>query len=106
MAHLTSAFRFEQYNSAADAKAALLKLHPVGSSVEDLVNTLEGAGANPYAPFISPKYRSNPDLKSILRFKYIHRTPFSLFPKEWSLSAKYTENNKIEFISIQYYQGE
>ena len=46
MAHLTSEFKFEKYKTAADAKAALLELHPVGSSVEDLVNTLQEAGMN------------------------------------------------------------
>ena len=45
MAQLTSEFRFEKYKTAEEAKAVLLKLHPVESPVDDLVKTLEDAGA-------------------------------------------------------------
>jgi hypothetical protein len=38
-------FYFEKYKTAEEAKAELLKLHPIGSDVEGLVRTLEGAGA-------------------------------------------------------------
>jgi len=38
-------FRFEDYDDPVLAKAALLKLHPVGSSLDDLLKTLEKAGA-------------------------------------------------------------
>lgn len=38
-------FYFEKYSTAEEAKAELLKLHPIGSDVESLVKRLEGAGA-------------------------------------------------------------
>lgn len=38
-------FRFEDYKKADDAKEALLTMHPVGSSVDDVVKTLKGVGA-------------------------------------------------------------
>lgn len=37
-------FYFEKYKNADEAKEALLKLHPVGSDVRELVKTLERAG--------------------------------------------------------------
>ena len=37
-------FYFEKYKTAEEAKAALLEMHPIGSSVESLIKTLEGAG--------------------------------------------------------------
>lgn len=37
-------FYFEKYKTAEEAKTALLKLHPIGSDVADLVKTLERAG--------------------------------------------------------------
>lgn len=36
-------FYFEKYSTAEEAKAALLELHPIGSDVDALVRTLEGA---------------------------------------------------------------
>ena len=38
-------FYFEKYKTAEEARAALLELHPIGSDIEGLVGTLEGAGA-------------------------------------------------------------
>jgi len=38
-------FYFEKYKTAEEAKAALLELHPIGSDVDGLVRTLEGADA-------------------------------------------------------------
>ncbi len=45
MAHLTSEFRFEKYKTAKAAESALLELHPLESSVDELVNTLKKAGS-------------------------------------------------------------
>ena len=41
-------FRFEDYKNAEEAQAALLELHPVGSDVFALKQTIEGAGASCY----------------------------------------------------------
>ena len=37
-------FYFEKYSNAEEAKAELLKLHPVGSDAGEVLNTLKGAG--------------------------------------------------------------
>ena len=39
-------FYFEKYSNAQEAKAELLKLHPIGSDVGELVKRLEGAGCD------------------------------------------------------------
>jgi hypothetical protein len=39
-------FYFEKYDDGNEAKNALLKIHPVGSDIEDLFETLRKAGAN------------------------------------------------------------
>ena len=39
-------FRFEDYSNGEKAARALLKLHPIGSDVMPLKETLENAGAN------------------------------------------------------------
>ena len=41
---LKKGFYFEKYSTAEEAKAELLRLHPIGSDVGELVKTLEGAG--------------------------------------------------------------
>ena len=38
-------FRFEDYKNAEEAEAALLKFHPIGSSIDSIKSTLENAGA-------------------------------------------------------------
>jgi hypothetical protein len=65
MAHMTSEFRFEKYKTAEDAKVVLLKLHPVGSSVDELVETLDKAGAT-CKKIDRNKYKNIP--------KYVHLT--------------------------------
>jgi len=42
---LSPGFRFEKYETKEQAEAVLLQMHPVGSSVDDLLKTLKDAGA-------------------------------------------------------------
>ena len=99
-------FYFEKYETPEEAKAELLKLHPIGSDVEGLVGTLEGAGAKSYKPIISEKYKNNPELHNMLWYKYSHRTIGSIFPREWDLIINFSKNKEIKNFSIGYYQGE
>ena len=43
--HFKGGFYFEKYSSAEEAKGVLLKMHPIGSDVNALVETLKKAGA-------------------------------------------------------------
>lgn len=99
-------FYFEKYNTAEEAKAALLKLHPIGSDVDDLVKTLERAGAYSYKPIISKKYQNNPELKRALWYKYDHITISSFFPKKWDMTINFNYDKKITNFSTGFYQGE
>ncbi|OFW80267.1 MAG: hypothetical protein A3D15_04325 [Alphaproteobacteria bacterium RIFCSPHIGHO2_02_FULL_40_34] len=98
-------FYFEKYKTAEEAKAALLELHPIGSDVEGLVETLEGAGAETYEPVITEKYKNNPRLENMCWYQYSHRTMDSLFPKTWGLTIE-VNNKKLSMLTINFYQGE
>jgi hypothetical protein len=103
MAHMTSEFRFEKYKTAEDAKVVLLKLHPVGSSVDELVETLDKAGGEEYIPFIEGKYKKNPRLKNIVYFRY-----YSGFLEliRWGVSVERYKENKIFNIGVsKMYEG-
>ena len=103
-------FYFEKYKTADEVKSALLELHPMGSSVDELIETLAGAGAVEYNPY-SYYDTQGDDVKkykkplNINYFRYEHRTFSSIFPNSWSIHVRYTEN-KIESIKVQLYQGE
>ncbi len=43
--HFKKGFYFEKYNGTDEAKKYLFKIHPMGSDVEALVQTLKNAGA-------------------------------------------------------------
>ncbi len=45
MGHKEKKFKFENYKTAEEAKAELLRRHPIGSNVDALLETLRGAGA-------------------------------------------------------------
>ena len=53
-------FYFEKYKTAEEARAALLELHPIGSDIEGLVGTLEGAGAKHIKTFTREDEKNNP----------------------------------------------
>jgi len=105
-----SGFYFEKYKTSEEAKAALLKLHPIGSSVDELVKTLEKAGMKInnefYFYYLNDKKVRVDVGKNTLYSDYSHRTIKSIFSKTWSLWIKYTDDRKIESMKIQIYQGE
>ena len=98
-------FYFEKYKTEEEVKEVLLKLHPVGSNLKKLVDTLERAGAGKYSPKISKKHQKNPKLNYMLWYKYDHMTLTSIYTKSWSLSIQYNKNNEIISISVGVYQG-
>ena len=50
-------FYFEKYSNAKEARAALLKLHPIGSDIAALHRTLENAGAGKHTGINEIFYR-------------------------------------------------
>jgi hypothetical protein len=106
-----SGFYFEKYKTAEEAEAALLKLHPIGSSVDELVKTLERAGAEEYNPYsyydnVSSDVKKYEKPNDMIFFRYENRTINSLYPKDWSISIKIDNNKIIKSLKIQIYQGE
>jgi hypothetical protein len=99
-------FYFEKYKTIEEVKKELLKLYPIGSDVEDLVKTLELSGAEQYQPYITEKYRSNPNLKYMFWYKYKYYNLNSMFSKSWTISIKKDKDSKLEVISVGFYEGE
>ena len=83
-----------------DAMTELLKLHPIGSDVNDLVKTLEKAGAVKYIANVSQKYKNNPRLLKFIRFKYKNITLSSIYYKKWRMSVEFDKFKNIKYISI------
>lgn len=104
-------FYFEKYDTAEEAKAALLELHPIGSDVGELVGTLEGAGAIEDTPK-SKKDNGGWDhiiidkrkvlVGNFLFFHYSHRK-FFIFPTTWTVIIEFDQINftKITAISVR-----
>ena len=95
---LSPGFRFEKYKTAEDAKRALLQLHPVGSDVDDLIETLKKIGVDckvdhtQYGTFTTGEY---------VQYK-------ALFGYDWGVRVKHSEadEKKIEFIVVwKHYDG-
>ena len=75
-------FYFEKYKTAEEAKAALLEMHPIGSSVESLIKTLKGAGAKvteedfgDYKKFYTEEWKREGREKTY-SYKYDGASPF------------------------------
>lgn len=102
-------FYFEKYKTAEEATNALLELHPIGSDVEGLIKTLEGAGA----------MIKEEDLKNYKKFKeydrwwkegitkfyvisYDKASPFFVIINylEWRGGIAIDKNNKIIFCGL------
>ncbi|MBU6140977.1 MAG: hypothetical protein KGP29_05455 [Proteobacteria bacterium] len=107
-------FYFEKYNTAEEATNALLELHPIGSDVEGLIKTLEGAGAvvteesekdlENYKKFYPKEYsewRKNGNLKTY-RASYDKASPFFVFINylKWSSDIWVGKDNKITSIKV------
>jgi hypothetical protein len=78
-------FYFEKYKTAEEAKAELLKLHPIGSDVQPLIETLERAGANVkeedfdgYKKFYTEEWKKEGRQKTY-SYRYDGASPFFRF---------------------------
>jgi hypothetical protein len=78
----------------------LLKLHPIGSDVNDLVKTLEKAGAVNSTPKTKEQNGGYAVPENITLYRYRHISIESIFYKQWSVSFKYDHKNKIKKISV------
>lgn len=102
-------FYFEKYSTAEEAKNELLKLHPIGSDFEDVIKTLERAGAEAkkenldgYRKFKEYDPWWEKGIVKMYRFKYSKASPFFVIINwlEWSGTIQIDKNNKIIDIGI------
>jgi len=93
-------FRFEDYENAEEAEAALLKLHPIGSSIDSIKSTLENAGAE--CNFISKdKIIDKIDKEEDYLFCSYNK-PFLIFLYEWRIIIypSFRDKEKIKGIKV------
>ena len=93
-------FYFEKYKTAKKAKEELLKIHPIGSGVDDLINTLEGAGAvvkesnlDLYKKF--KKYDHLWQSGIVKAYDYGYKQKNLILLYSWGGMIKIDKNNKI-----------
>lgn len=103
-------FYFEKYKTAEEAKAALLELHPIGSDVEGLVMTLEGAGAvvneenlDNYHKFREYDSWWKDGVVKMYSLKYDKASPFFVVLNwlEWTGTVQMNKEGKIIFIGLR-----
>lgn len=104
-------FYFEKYKTAEEATNALLELHPIGSDVEGLIKTLEGAGAKieirdlenykKFYPKEYEKWQRQGNIKAY-SFSYDKASPFFVVLNylKWSADVWIGQSNEITFIQI------
>lgn len=89
-------FQFEQYTTAESAKAALLKKHPIGSSVDAFIATLESAGAKVERISNERVKKIWGDDKSFVgAIGYRYRQSGLLFVYKWGGACRFDENRQI-----------
>ncbi len=104
-------FYFEKYKTSEEATTELLKLHPIGSDVDTLIKTLEGAGViiskrdmSNYKKFYPTEYEKWKKQGNVVDYslKYDKASPFFVILNwiEWRGSVWIDINNKITFISL------
>ena len=105
-------FYFEKYKTAEEAKAALLEMHPIGSSVESLIKTLEGAGAKVtedsegnlenYKKFKQYDKWWKEGTVKILHYEYDKASPFFVVLNyiQWKGGIWVDKNDKIIFLGV------
>lgn len=106
-------FRFEDYDSPEEARAVLLEMHPVGSSVDDLVKTLEGAGATIESEIIlnekNKKIYNKSPIGAVGAASYFYnQTGFlpGLSSYKWGGGIPYDKDRKILAIGVsKHYMG-
>jgi hypothetical protein len=91
-------FYFEKYKNAQEAKAELLKLHPIGSDVGELVKRLEGAGA------MVKLQRANNE--EVIYFYEYNNGIAIINPLKWSGGIRFdSKKNIIDFGVGKQYMG-
>ena len=119
-------FYFEKYKTADEANVALLKLHPIGSNVDELVKTLEKAGAKlnvlvtrqdatldrkkekyffkGLLSTVEPNHYRYDAVKvsnsAVVAKFYEGHTGFIISPLLWKIGIWYDKNNNITDVSI------
>ena len=97
-------FYFEKYKNAQEAKAELLKLHPIGSDVGELVKTLEGAGAMVVEKDLTNAHKFKEydewwqnGVVKMYNFEYNKASPFFIILNylKWNGGLQIDKNNKI-----------
>ena len=90
-------FYFEKYSDAEEARAALLKLHPIGTDIAALRSTLEKAGARTTK---KSKLRELQNPRARLRYVYIQNAESYLYRCLWGVGVEVNSSISIQDISI------
>jgi len=104
-------FYFEKYKTAEEAKSDLLELHPIGSDVEGLIRTLEGADAKFINSINRKDLLSDPvkereyfyevSKSASIRHRYEYKFGIPLVnPMKWFILIYCDENNFITDIYL------
>jgi hypothetical protein len=97
-------FYFEKYKTAEEAKETLLKLHPIGSDVDELLKTLKKAGGN--ISKIEKMYDSWIDegVVGVYSADYFEiNDSYIFFGCKWGISIFYDNNKKIYKLIVNAY---
>ena len=103
-------FYFEKYSTVEEAKEEILKLHPIGSDADELIKTLEKAGAiiakediENYKKFVEYNEWWEQGTVRIYNVKYDKASPFFVIINYiiWSGSIRADKNNKIISFAIE-----
>jgi hypothetical protein len=87
-------FYFEKYKTAEKAQEALLKIHPIGSDVDDFLKSLKK---------IKGKYeevKSQKDGITRIFYDYVEKRNISFFVYRWSIVISVNEDKKVENIKV------
>ncbi len=89
-------FRFEDYRDEKSLVEALSKLHPAGSSVDDLLVTLKKAGASCETPIINGIPKKETVICSFSAGRIV--------TKDWQVGVNtHDEGRRISFIYARFY---
>ena len=117
MGHKEKRFKFENYKTAEDAKAELLRRHPIGSDVDALLETLRRAGAKVEEKRVVSEYDKQRYLKGIPDYitydqlygesSYHYEQPgirrYILLSYKWGGGISYDKNNKLTHLAVSYW---
>lgn len=92
-------FRFEDYKTGEEAQAVLLELHPIGSSVEALVERLRALNTR-CGPITNPEFKNRAEYKNLIFCSYYESE--IIFATEWRTLIRFRKDDptKIETFEI------